>query len=101
MLAQQASVRRRHAHRRIGWVVNTFKNRRGCQRAASHAQPVALVAALRSLCSATTRLQLLPTYVPALLLAIGVATGGFGDSAGVLAAMAVLTLGLVSFSLLL
>eukprot|EP00903_Cladosiphon_okamuranus_P017572 g16185.t1 len=47
------------------------------------------------------RLQLLPTYVPALLLAICAATGEFGDSAGVQAAMGVVTLGLVSFSLLL
>lgn len=59
------------------------------------------LAVLRSLFSATPRLQLLPTYVPTVLLAIGAATGGFGGTTGVLAAMGVVTLGLVSFSLLL
>jgi len=40
-------------------------------------------------------------YVPTLLLAVGAASGGFGGSKGLLAAMGVLKLVLVSFSLLL
>ncbi|CAB1111999.1 unnamed protein product [Ectocarpus sp. CCAP 1310/34] len=47
------------------------------------------------------RLQVLPVYLATVLLAVGAAAGGFGDSAGLLAAMGVATLGLASCSLLL
>ncbi len=46
-------------------------------------------------------MQVLPVYVPTLLLAVGAATGGFGGSKGLLVAMGVLQLLLVSFTLVL
>lgn len=83
-----------------GLTSHNLKQLRGRKRAIACCTGLGLNT-LRSLLSATTRWQLLPTYVPTLLLAVGAATGGFGDSVGVLVAMGVLTLGLVSFSLLL
>lgn len=100
MLAQRTSGPRHHAHPKQ-FDVDTFKSWRRLKESRRKLKPVAGSRLLRSLLFGTTRLQLLPTYVPALLLVIGAATGGFGNSAGVQAAMGVVTLGLVSLSLLL